>query len=152
MQGIKRKIVYVSLYETIAVTLTGVVFYLIGYSLADSGVASVAASGIAVLWNLVWNTLFELWESHQVRKGRSIGRRIVHAIGFEGGLVLYLVPFLAWWLDISFWEAFVLDAGLLIFFLVYTFVFNMAFDRIFGLPASALPVSAPASQTENLKP
>jgi uncharacterized membrane protein len=30
--------------------------------------------------------------------------------------------------------------GLIIFFLVYTFVFNLAFDKVFGLPASALPV------------
>ena len=36
-------------------------------------------------------------------------------------------------------QAFVLDLGLLLFFLVYTFVFNWTFDRIFGLPASALP-------------
>ena len=33
-----------------------------------------------------------------------------------------------------------LDLGLLLFFLVYTFVFNWVFDRVFGLPASALPV------------
>ena len=31
-----------------------------------------------------------------------------------------------------------------VFFLVYTFVFNWAFDRVFGLPASAAP-RAPAS-------
>jgi uncharacterized membrane protein len=33
----------------------------------------------------------------------------------------------------------VLDLGLIFFFLVYTFLFNLVFDRIFGLPASALP-------------
>ncbi|MAK56068.1 MAG: hypothetical protein CML17_09530 [Pusillimonas sp.] len=141
MQGIKRKVVYVSLYETIAILLTSVVFYLLGFSVFDSWVASVAASGIAVLWNLVWNTLFEFWESRQAKKGRSIRRRIVHAVGFEGGLVVFLVPFFAWWLGVSLWEAFVLDAGLLVFFLVYTFVFTRAFDQVFGLPASALPAS-----------
>jgi uncharacterized membrane protein len=56
------------------------------------------------------------------------------------GLVVMLVPFFAWWLDVSLWQAFVLDLGLLLFFLGYTFVFNWAFDRVFGLPASALPV------------
>jgi|TARA_R100001143_G_C3355493_1_gene132065 uncharacterized membrane protein len=139
MQGIKRKVVYVSLYETIAILLTGVVFYLLGFSVFDSWVASVAASGIAVLWNLVWNTIFEYWEARQVKKGRSTRRRIAHAIGFEGGLVLFLVPFFAWWLSVSLWEAFILDAGLLVFFLVYTFVFTRVFDHVFGLPASALP-------------
>ncbi|HBT33309.1 MAG TPA: hypothetical protein DEB15_11005 [Pusillimonas sp.] len=138
MQGIKRKVVHVSLYETIAILLTGVVFYLLGFSVFDSWVASVAASGIAVLWNLVWNTLFEYWEARQVKKGRSTLRRIAHAVGFEGGLVVFLVPFFAWWLSVSLWEAFVLDAALLIFFLVYTFVFTRVFDHVFGLPASAL--------------
>jgi uncharacterized membrane protein len=141
MQGIKRKVVYVSLYETIAILLTGVVFYVLGFSVFDSWVASVAASGIAVLWNLVWNTLFEYWEARQVKKGRSTRRRIAHAIGFEGGLVLFLVPFFAWWLSVSLWEAFILDAGLLVFFLVYTFAFTRVFDHVFGLPASALPDS-----------
>jgi uncharacterized membrane protein len=138
MQGIKRKIVYVSLYESIAILCTSVVFYLMGFSVFDSWVVSVAASGIAVLWNLAWNTLFEYWEARQSKKGRSLRRRIVHALGFEGGLVVFLVPFFAWWLSVPLWEAFMLDAGLLAFFLVYTFVFTRAFDHVFGLPASAI--------------
>ncbi|MBC7203908.1 MAG: PACE efflux transporter [Pusillimonas sp.] len=138
MQGIKRKVVYVSLYESIAILCTSVVFYSMGFSVFDSWVVSVAASGIAVLWNLAWNTLFEYWEARQSKKGRSLRRRIVHALGFEGGLVVFLVPFFAWWLSVPLWEAFMLDAGLLAFFLVYTFVFTRAFDHAFGLPASAI--------------
>ena len=98
----------------------------------------MATSAIAVLWNLVFNTLFEAWEARQPVKGRSVQRRIAHAIGFEGGLVLFLVPLIAWWLDTSLWHALVMDLGLVVFFLVYTFVFNWGFDRVFGLPASAL--------------
>ena len=30
-----------------------------------------------------------------------------------------------------------MEAGMLAFFLVYTYGFNWAFDRIFGLPAAA---------------
>ena len=45
---------------------------------------------------------------------------------------------MAWWLGISLVEAFVLDLGFLAFFLVYTFAFNLGFDRVFGLPASAI--------------
>jgi len=69
--------------------------------------------------------------------GRSVARRIAHAIGFEGGLAAVLVPLFAWWLEIGLWEALVFDAALLLFFLVYTFAFNWGFDRVFGLPASA---------------
>ncbi|WP_439589217.1 PACE efflux transporter [Hydrogenophaga sp.] len=141
MQGIKRKIVYVTLYELFAIAFSSVGLALLaGASMGHAGVAAVAASAIAVVWNLVFNSLFERWESRQATKGRSLGRRVAHAIGFEGGLVFTLVPLFAWWLEISLWQAFVLDLGLIVFFLIYTFVFNLLFDRLFGLPASALPV------------
>jgi uncharacterized membrane protein len=45
---------------------------------------------------------------------------------------------MAYWLDISMWAAFVADLGLLAFFFVYTVAFTWVFDRIFGLPQSAL--------------
>lgn len=141
MQGLKRKIVYVTAYEAIAIACATVGFVvLLGQAMAASGLLSVVASGIAVLWNLVFNSLFEAWERRQAVRGRSLARRVCHAIGFEGGLLVALVPLIAWWFGISLWQALVLDVGLMLFFLVYTFVFNWVFDRLFGLPASALPI------------
>ena len=141
MQGPRRRIVYVTLYELIAIVATSIGLSVFSDSSVErAGVAAVVSSAIAVVWNVVFNTLFERWEARQSVRGRGLARRAAHAIGFEGGLVVTLVPFFAWWLDISLWQAFVLDLGLLLFFLVYTFVFNWVFDRVFGLPASALPV------------
>jgi len=141
MQGIRRRIVYVTLYELIAIAATSVgLAALSDSSLARAGVAGLASSAVAIVWNVVFNTLFERWEARQTVRGRSLARRAAHAIGFEGGLVVTLVPLFAWWLDITLWHALMLDLGLLLFFLGYTFVFNWAFDRVFGLPASALPV------------
>jgi len=141
MQGIRRRIVYVTLYELIAIAATSVgLAALSDSSLARAGVAGLASSAVAIVWNVVFNTLFERWEARQTVRGRSLARRAAHAIGFEGGLVVTLVPLFAWWLDITLWHALMLDLGLLLFFLVYTFAFNWVFDRVFGLPASALPV------------
>ena len=138
MQGIKRKVIYATLFELIAVALTGSLLMLLaGHDAGHAGVAAVASSLIALLWNLVYNTLFEAWEARQATRGRGWTRRAVHAAGFEGGLVVMLVPLFAWWLEISLWQAFVLDLGLVLFFMVYTFLFALAFDRVFGLPASA---------------
>lgn len=143
MQGFKRKIVYVSLYELIAVIFTSFALaVLANHDVSYASVAAVAASVIAIVWNLVYNTAFEYWESRQTKRGRSVLRRMAHAIGFEVGLVLTLVPLFAWWLDVSLWHAFVLDLGMIVFFLVYTFIFNLVFDNVFGLPASAVAVSA----------
>lgn len=140
MQGIKRKLVYVSLYELIAVGLTSAGLALLaGHELGHASVAALASSAIALVWNLAYNSLFEAWEARQTRRGRGLLRRIGHALGFEAGLIVMLVPLFAWWLDVSLWQALLLDLGLILFFLVYTFAFNLLFDRVFGLPASALP-------------
>lgn len=138
LQGIRRKIVYVSFFELFAIAIsTAGLAYFSDSSVGRASVAAVVSSVIAVIWNLIYNTVFERWEARQVVRGRSWKRRMAHAAGFEAGLILTLVPFFAWWLSISLWQAFVLDVGLIVFFLVYTFAFSWVFDRIFGLPASA---------------
>lgn len=139
MQGWKRRVVYVSAYEGIAIVVTGLaVAALYGVGPAHAGALSVIASTVAMIWNAAYNMAFEAWEARREAGGRSLGIRIVHAVGFEGGLAIILVPIVAWWMGIGLVEALMLDLGLLAFFLVYTFVFNYAFDRIFGLPASAV--------------
>lgn len=137
LQGAKRRVVFVGLYEFIAIVVSSLLFMAIGQEAGASGVMAVAASTIAIVWNLTFNWLFEKWEAGQAQKGRSLLRRVVHALGFEGGIAAMLIPLMAWWFNISLWEAAVLEAGILVFFMVYTFAFNWAFDRIFGLPASA---------------
>ncbi len=150
MQGFKRKLVYACLFEALAIVFTTVGLSVLGGH--DSGhatAAAVASSTIAFVWNFIFNGLFERWEARQPRRGRNFARRAAHAIGFEGGLVLMLVPLFAWWLDISLWNAFVLDLGLIVFFMIYTYLFNLLFDRIFGLPSSAMP--APSGQAAQVR-
>lgn len=144
LQGIKRRVIYVGLYELIAIAAaTAGLALLSGQGAGHSSVVAVAASVIAVIWNIAFNWAFERWESRQAVRGRSVARRVAHAIGFEGGLVFTLVPLFAWWFEITLWRAFVMDLGLIVFFLCYTFVFNWVFDHLFGLPASAMaPVPA----------
>ena len=144
MQGIRRKIVYVSLYEAFAILFASVgLATLSGAGAGTSTALATVCSVIAVIWNLAFNSMFEAWEARQPVRGRTVKRRIAHALCFEGGLAAILVPLFAWWLNIGLWEALLFDAALLLFFLVYTFVFNWSFDRVFGLPASA---STPVAQ------
>ncbi|WP_050470214.1 PACE efflux transporter [Herbaspirillum chlorophenolicum] len=141
MQGFKRKFVYACTFELLAIGFTTFGLAVIaGHDGAHSTAAAVASSTVAFIWNFIFNGIFERWEARQAKRGRSVGRRIAHALGFEGGLVLMLVPLFAWWLGIGLWDAFVLDLGLIVFFMVYTYLFNLAFDKVFGLPSSAMPV------------
>lgn len=139
MSPTTRRVLQAVLYEAIAIAVVGPALSLAFDKPPTStfGLA-VVLSTIALTWNYVFNWLFERWESQRAVRGRSFARRLAHGAGFEGGLVVILVPVMSLWLDISPAAAFVANLGLLVFFFVYAIAFTWGFDRIFGLPASAL--------------
>ena len=138
MQGLKRRIVYVSSYEVIGMVISSVGLALLaGDSVEHTGPLSVMITTIAVTWNFIYNILYEKWEARQESKSRTVKRRIVHAIGFQITLVIFLIPLIAWWMDISLVAAFWLDVAFIIIIPIYTFIFNWMFDKLFGLPVSA---------------
>lgn len=138
MHPTRRRILQAVLYEAIAVAFVGPVLSLVFDQPVGSAVAlAVLMSAVALGWNYVFNSLFEAWEARQIVRGRSWRRRLVHGVGFEGGLVVMLVPVAAWWLETTLRNAFLAELGLLAFFFVYAIAFTWAFDRVFGLPQSA---------------
>ncbi|EKT4567146.1 PACE efflux transporter [Pseudomonas putida] len=138
MQGKARKIVQAILYETIAVACVAPALELaFGAGMAQSTVLSVLMSGIAMSWNMGYNWVFERWEARQHKRERTFLRRLLHALGFEGGLVVILLPLVAYWLDVSLWAALLTNLALFVFFFVYAFVFQWGFDKVFDVPLSA---------------
>ncbi|HID8209737.1 TPA: PACE efflux transporter [Serratia marcescens] len=145
MQGVKRKLVYVTAYEIIGMAISALGLALLsGHAPSSTGPLAVVITTIAVSWNFIYNYLFEWWESRQVSRTRTLKRRILHAVGFQLTLVVYLIPLLAWWMGITLWQALLLDMALIVIIPCYTFLFNWAFDKLFGLPASALPAGESA--------
>lgn len=146
MQGIKRKVIYVAVYEAIAIMVTSLGLSAGSDSALDhAGVAAIMASVTAITWNLTFNVLFEHIEARLQLHGRGLINRLIHAIGFEGGLIVVLVPLFAWWLDVSLWRSLSLNIGLCLFFMTYMFVYNWVFDRVFGLPSSVQTTTASAT-------
>lgn len=138
MQGPMRKVTQAVLYELVGALFVGPVIALaFDKGLMHSGALALLLSLLALSWNMVFNSLFEYWEARQAQRTRTLGRRLLHALGFEGGLALLLVPVMAWWLDISWLQALIADIGLLTFFFFYAFAFQWAFDLLFGVPDSA---------------
>lgn len=133
-----RRILQALLYEAIAIAVVGPLLSLVFDKPPTStfGLA-VVLSTIALTWNYLFNAMFERWESGQAVRGRSWARRLAHGAGFEGGLVIILLPVMSLWLDISALAALVANLGLLVFFFFYAIVFTWCFDRVFGLPTSA---------------
>jgi uncharacterized membrane protein len=138
MSPTTRRVLQALLYEAIAIAVVGPVLSLaFDKSPASTLGLAVVLSCIALTWNYAFNWLFERWESRQSVRGRSFVRRLVHGAGFEGGLVILLLPVMSLWLDISPTAALVANLGLLAFFFIYAIAFTWCFDRVFGLPASA---------------
>ncbi len=139
MTPTRRRVLQALLYEVFAIAFVGPV---LGWAFdkpqASTFLLAVVLSSIALCWNYVFNALFEKWESRQLVKGRSWARRLAHGAGFESGLTVLLVPVMAYWLGTSFLTAFLANLVLLAFFFVYAMGFTWAFDKVFGLPQSAV--------------
>lgn len=134
-----RRIVQAILYEVFAIAFVGPVLSVVFDKPPASTIwLAVVLSSIALAWNYAFNALFERWESRQSVRGRPFARRLAHGIGFEGGLVFMLIPVMSYWLDLSIFNAFLTNLGLLAFFFFYAIAFTWAFDRVFGLPKSAV--------------
>jgi uncharacterized membrane protein len=133
-----RRVLQALLYEAIAIAVVGPVLS-VAFDKSPTSTLGLAVvlSSIALTWNYVFNWLFERWESRQSVRGRSFVRRLAHGAGFEGGLVIILLPVMSLWLDISLTAALLANLGLLAFFFFYAIAFTWCFDRVFGLPASA---------------
>ena len=96
LSPIKRRLLYVSLFELLAILLSTLLLM----ALSDSGAheslpVAVIVSSVAVLWNYIYNTLFEAWESRARIIERTFKIRSIHTLGFETGLFLFCLPFLA---------------------------------------------------------
>lgn len=129
---LKRRLVYVITFELLAILLsTFILMKLSGSNIKQSMPLATLVSLAAVIWNFIFNTLFEYWERRRQIEHRSVIIRSLHALGFEGGLMLICLPLYMVWYHVDLWTAFMMEAALLLFFLIYTFVFTLIFDQIF---------------------
>jgi uncharacterized membrane protein len=103
--------------------------------LGSIGIVAIVSATIATIWNYLYNLMFDHALLRLVgRVQKSLPIRIIHALLFEAGLLLILLPFIAWYLQVSLTDAFLMDVSFAVFYLVYAFVFNWVYDLIFPLP------------------
>jgi uncharacterized membrane protein len=108
-----------------------------GFDLPMADISAIGVGGvvIATIWNYLYNVGFDA-ALHHVRGGthKSMPVRILHAVLFDVGLLAMLMPLIAWYLGISLLHALAMDVAFALFYMVYTFVFNWAYDLAFPLP------------------
>ncbi len=126
----KRRIVHALSYEIILLVIIALALsFIFELPLEVTGVLGIFMAVTSVIWNMVFNHYFEKFEAkHQLK--RTVRIRILHAIGFEGGLMLATIPMVAYAMNMSLWQAIVLDFSLTLCILVYTFIFQWCYDLI----------------------
>lgn len=126
----KRRIIHAVSYEGILLVIIAIALSIIfDMPMEVTGGLGVAMALTSMLWNMVFNHWFEQFEAkHQLQ--RTIKVRILHAIGFEGGLMLATIPMVAYALNIGLWQAVVLDFSMTLCILLYTFIFQWCYDYI----------------------
>lgn len=136
MRSVKDRIRHAISFEIIGLLLIiplGAIAF--AMPVTDIGIVGVVSATTATLWNYVYNLGFD--NAMQRWKGttqKTVPVRVAHAVIFELGLLIVLMPFIAWYLNVSIIHALIMDVSFALFYVVYAFVFNWCYDRLFPLP------------------
>lgn len=126
----KRRWVHALSYEVILLVIIALALsYVFEMPMQVTGGLGIAMAVTSVLWNMLFNHYFEKFEAKR-QLHRTFKIRILHAIGFEGGLMLATIPMVAYALEISMLQAILIDLLMTLSILLYTFIFQYCYDHI----------------------
>ncbi|WP_145535245.1 multidrug/biocide efflux PACE transporter [Yersinia thracica] len=125
-----ERIIHAVGFEVIAISICAPVgAWLLDRSILQMGTLTVLLSSVAMLWNIIYNSLFDhFWPVSRVAKTLRV--RAFHALGFESGFILIGLPIAAGVLGVSLLQAFILEIGFFLFFLPYTMFYNWVYDSL----------------------
>ncbi|MEW5699740.1 multidrug/biocide efflux PACE transporter [Pseudomonas synxantha] len=119
---------------------TPLLMWVTGRPALEMGAVTLGISLLALSWNVIFNSLFDRLKT-RLQLVNGGWTRVLHALLFEGGLILMAVPLIAALMKISLLEAFILDIGVLLFFLPYTYVYHWGYDVLREKIANKTPVT-----------
>lgn len=127
--SVKERLFHAVLFELTALSIIiPVASIATGTKSLQMMIIGVGMSVFTVIWNYVYNVLFDRLVPGE-RSERSMMTRVGHALGFEGGLIIFTIPAIAWLLQVSLLTALIIEAGFLVFFFFFTAAFNWAYDK-----------------------
>lgn len=123
-----ERIFHSILFEIGAMTIGALAVLLAGdFSLEAAAGTGVATSVMAMVLNFFFNYVFDKIFTGK-REERSLKLRLLHTVCFEGTLLLFTIPVVAYLLELSLWHAFLADIGLSLLIMLYALVFNWLYD------------------------
>ncbi|WP_109078278.1 PACE efflux transporter [Aggregatibacter kilianii] len=126
---VKERLLHTVLFELGAIIVTVIAVSLVGGELHSAIGLSVAISVVAMGCNFGFNWLFDKIFTGR-RELRGFGVRLLHTVSFETALMLLTLPMLMYALGLTLWEALLMDISLTLIIMIYTFLFNWAYDHL----------------------
>ena len=132
MRTTRDRIRHAIAFEIIGLVLLVGVLGQFGYNMADIGLLGIFFSILATFWNYAFNIAFDafMMKTYNSLK-KTFWLRIWHSLAFEAGLLVVSIPVIAWTLNVSWWQAFIMDIGMVIFYVIYAYIFNLVYDEIY---------------------
>ncbi len=140
MRTFRDRVRHAFMFEIVGLAIfTPAAAFLFDQPVEHMGVIGIVSATAAMVWNFVYNLGFDraMLRLRGSTK-RTVPIRIAHSMLFEVGLVLILIPFIAFYLGITIVAALVMDVAIVAFYLVYAFFFNLVYDWLF--PVEAQPM------------
>lgn len=132
MRSTQERIKHAITFEIIGLFLLIVGMGQFGYNMAHIGLLGFFFSLLATFWNYFFNIGFDhfMIKTYKTLQ-KTFWLRITHSLLFEAGLLVISLPVIAWSFNISLWEAFIMDISLVVFYVIYAYLFNLAYDKIY---------------------
>jgi uncharacterized membrane protein len=131
------------LFELFALlSVTPIIVWITNKPVISIGTLALSLSLIAMILNYGFNQAFDILEIKiKGRRNRNFSTRILHTLLFELVMLVCTIPIIAWWLDMTVWQAFMMDIGFMLFFMVYALLFNTLYDNIFPVEEITTKIS-----------
>ncbi|MEJ5863468.1 multidrug/biocide efflux PACE transporter [Pseudomonas farsensis] len=124
-----ERLVHATGYEIGAVVMSApIMAWIFDKPMQTTGALALVISLVAMAWNMLYNALVDRFIDSE-RNTWAWRARLLHGLGFEGGIIALCLPLAMWMLDISAVQAFMLEAGFFVFILPYTVLYNWGFDK-----------------------
>lgn len=127
---------YTLFFEAILViSSTAVIAFILQRDILEVSFFALVLSVIAMLTNYFYNYAYDYLDIRQGRipTERTLTHRIYHALGFETLLLVFTLPLVMWWLELSLVSALLLDISMMVAIVIYTFLFGLVYDRVFPI-------------------
>lgn len=128
-RSMKERFLHAVGFETLAIlTVSPLAAWAMEKPLFQMGSLAIMLSTVAMLWNMIYNSGFDRF--YPPGQKRRFGVRALHALGFEGGFIVIGLPIAAWMLNITLWQALLVEIAFFLFFLPYTIGYNWVWDKL----------------------